>query len=262
MVTPSRDEWPMDTYLSAWKTFRRMSDENDATAAHLIQRPHWPNKDGLVVCDLGCGDGRLLEALLVANPRRFAEVRLLDPDAALLDEAQQCVAEQGLVSRLSPILGTAEQHFPACAEGTDVILLVHVVYLMRNGALQSLLSSCPVGTPLYVVLDAPTSVFTSLWQYTARKYHSRALRAHDLLRSLPSGEYRTDKTSFNSRIQDPLLIERVDLKAAILSILGYCKLGPSAPPETMDLVVSALQKHTVGGHLLCESDCYEIIRRR
>ena len=46
----------MATYMAAWKTFRRLSDENRATARHLLSRPRWPHRDGIKICDIGCGE--------------------------------------------------------------------------------------------------------------------------------------------------------------------------------------------------------------
>jgi len=40
--------------------------------------------------------------------------------------------------------------------------------------------------PLFLIIDAPGSVFSQLWERTAPKYLRRAQAAHDLLQNLPS----------------------------------------------------------------------------
>ena len=47
MSSTSRHYWPMESYLSAWKIFRRLSDENVATAEHLVKQPMWPKRADL-----------------------------------------------------------------------------------------------------------------------------------------------------------------------------------------------------------------------
>jgi len=256
MNSDSSQKWPWDSYLPAWKTFRRISNENTVTAKHLLSRKKWPQKDNITVCDLGCGDGLLLETIILESPTIISEVRLLDPDWGLLSEAISRVNETGHVGKVISYLDTAESGFPHCAEGVDVITGVHIVYFMENEAFQRILFSVPVSIPFYVVLDSPDSVFTSLWRVTAPLYHERSLHAHETLNALPRDIFSVTSTSFNSRILNPALLAREDLRQAILSILTYSDFSPDKYPS----VSSILEKHTKGKYLLCRSHCYEIIR--
>jgi len=261
MISPSRKEWPMDSYLSAWKAFRKISDENVATAQHLVVRPQWPKKEDLVICDLGCGDGKLIQTIFLDSPTKAKEVRLIDPDPDLLMEAKTCLSEMKFIPEPQLIQGLAEEEFPVCAQGTDVILMVHVVYLMRNGAFKKILYSCPPGIPLYVVLDEPDSVFTELWSKTAKKYHRRSLMAHETVQNLPENQFMVKTTTFPSKIRNPLIQEdRPDLKYAILSILCYADVSEDMDPAILLHVKEVIKKHLVEDIVICESTCYEIER--
>jgi hypothetical protein len=250
----------MESYLSVWKNFRSLSDENDATACHLLTRPLWPRQRRLAICDLGCGDGRLLKTVILQSSTGISTARLVDPDQELLREAERCVAETNLVQRVELIPGTAEELFPQCAEGCDLVLLVHVVYLMRNGCLKDLLRRCPLDIPVYIILDAPDSVFTQLWRNTAPKYHTRALRGHESIQTLPKDRYLVNQSAITSKIRNPMHIDRPELRTAILSMLCYADLLKDASGRINSYVEDTLNTHTAGDFVLCESTCYEIKR--
>lgn len=251
----------MESYLSVWKNFRSLSDENEATALHLLTRTLWPRQQSIAVCDLGCGDGRLLRTLILQSSTGIATVRLIDPDQELLTEAERCVAQTNLVQCVEPILGTAEELFPDCAKGCAVILFVHVAYLMRNQGLKELLQRCPIGIPMYIVLDAPDSVFTHLWRNTAPKYYERARKSHEALKSLPQGEYSVSLSAITSRITNPMHIARSELRIAMLSMLCYADLSKDTGKMNA-YVEDTLSAHTAGDFVLCESSCYEIRKER
>ncbi|MEK6373246.1 MAG: class I SAM-dependent methyltransferase [Acidobacteriota bacterium] len=260
----AREEWPSELYVEAWKAFRTLSNENEVTAEHLVRLPSWPKRNDLVICDLGCGDGRLVEQAVLRSISSVAEVRLIDPDEDLLTEAVRVVSETGLVKNVQRSLATAEQVFPECAKTSDAVLLVHVVYLMKNGAFRRLLDACPKETPLFVVMDAPTSVFTELWSVTAPKYHERSLRAHETIAQLlPKNGYLVGETRIASTIEDPRG-QRPDLKLALLSMLCYTDARTLfRDSDLMMRVEEILDQHHVAGNTLkiqCESICYEISR--
>ena len=260
----AREEWPSELYVEAWKAFRSLSNENEVTAEHLVTRPSWPKRNDLVLCDLGCGDGKLVEQIVLRSISTVREVRLIDPDEDLLNEAVRVVSETGLVKSVLRSLATAEQAFPACAASSDALLLVHVVYLMKNGGFKRLLDACPRDTPLFVVMDAPTSVFTELWSVTAPKYHQRSLRAHETIAQLHGKDgYLVSESRIASRIADPRG-QRADLKTTLLSMLCYTDARTLAQDDAlMSQVEEILGRHNVVGDALtiqCESVCYEISR--
>jgi SAM-dependent methyltransferase len=248
--------WPCNSYLSAWKTFRLISNENEVTANHLLARTSWPRKENITICDLGCGDGHLIEQLILTSPTKIAKVHLLDPNSELMREAHERVCETNLTNDVVCLVGTAERRFAECTVGIDVILLIHVVYLMENGALLKILSSIPFNTPLYLILDSPDSVFTALWKITAPLYYERALKAHETLKKLPKDNFIIRQSTFKSQIKNPLLLPREDLKQAILSILTYSDFSENMYPTILPI----LEKHTQEKYLSCKSRCYEILR--
>jgi hypothetical protein len=171
-----------------------------------------------------------------------------------------CLTETKLIQHIEPSQSTAEESFPECAKGCDVVLLVHVVYLMRNGSLRNLLRTSPLGTPMYIILDAPGSVFTDLWRNTAPKYYARALKAHETIQALSKDDWVVSQNSIMSRIRTPIHIDRPDLRTAIFSMLCYADLSKDLTGSIESGVADTLNAHTVGNFVLCESTCYEIKR--
>lgn len=252
----------MAAYMEAWKTFRLLSNENEVTATHLVSQPGWPLRDGCVICDLGCGDGRLLESIVIRSPATVAEARLVDPDADLLFEAGHRLTETGLLSTVQTVFGAAEDVFQRCAEGIDVALMAHVVYLMPNEAVQRVFEMCPTNAPLFVILDAPDSVFTSLWRHTAPKYHARAMAAHETISSLDAAEFSVAQTTVTSRIDDPLELPRTDVQNAILSLLCYAPVESIVTKQVRSVIETTLHNFKQRGAILCRSSCYQIERRQ
>ncbi|KKL52176.1 hypothetical protein LCGC14_2288120 [marine sediment metagenome] len=253
-----RCEWPMTSYESVWKCFRRLSDENVATALHLIARPHWPRTSGLTIADVGCGDGLLTQQIVLHSPGTVSEVRLIDPDAGFLEEATR-----QLTDTPDSIKVIARQHGVESLEDEDfldvsVVLAVHVVYLMRDGAFDIAVRQLPVGVPLYVVLDEPNSVFSRLWGMFSTKYLQRSKTTHERIARLPEDGFTVDRTTITSHIDNPLA-QRQDIKDAILSILCYADARDFSAEE-YEAAEAEIRKSLVGQQLHCESVCYEIVR--
>jgi len=259
----SNHGWPMDEYMPAWKTFRKESDENKATADFLLGRNSWPKKDEMRICDIGCADGQLLETLLRSKSfhAKVTEATLIDPHQELLAKAVTDISRNSKVKKVTALASKIEDVWPRCAEGVDVVLAVHVVYLLSEKELQRLVFRRPDNSTLYVVLDAPDSVFTELWAETAPKYHDMVLKAHELLRR----ESGIDNTSTQNRIRARLprrLLRGHDLSNWLLSILCYTNM---LCKENIDrwgsLVQSILDKHvdSTGQFIECTSVCYELV---
>jgi len=253
-----RQEWPMDSYLAAWKNFRQASDENRAIARHLISRPSWPQGRAIRVCDLGCGDGRLLEALVLECLDEVAAITLIDPDPDLLDEATRCLTDQALVPMISTHLATAEESFPECAIGHDIVLMVHVVYLLESTHLLDLLYTTPQNVALLIVFDHPESVFTTLWERTAPKYHARVLEAHKIIDALSPEQFAVHRSEFEARLPNPFDLPREDIRRSLLSMLCY---SSEAVSDHGPWIKSVVDKYLdEGGNVVCRSVCYEIMR--
>jgi len=264
MTTTSiaREEWPSEIYIEAWKTFRALSGENAVMAAQIVGQRAWPRRDdGITLCDIGCGDGELMKQIVVHSQSPIADVRLVDPDEDLLSEAVRVVEETGLVPHVERTLATAEEVFPRCAESSDAVLLVHVVYLMKNGGFRKILEACVPGTPLFVVMDAPDSVFTQLWRETAPKYHHRSVKAHETVAQLSRDAYDVEATSFSSLLPDPRHL-RADLRTALLSILCYTDARRLAGDDALMTSIDALlTRHEAGEMIRCDLVCYTIQRK-
>jgi hypothetical protein len=250
--------WPCNSYLSAWKTFRLISNENEVTASHLLTRKNWPRKENIAICDLGCGDGHLVEKIILKSPTKIAKLYLLDPDAELMREAHERISEINLVSNVVCSVSKAEDGLLECVTGTDVILLIHVVYLIENGVLLKILSSIPINTPLYIILDSPDSIFTALWKITAPKYYEKAFKAHEILKKLSKERFTIKRSTIKSQIINPLSSPREDIRQAILSILTYSDFHDHMYPSVMPI----LKKHMVENNLVCKSVCYEVMRKK
>lgn len=250
----------MDTYLTAWKTFRRLSDENRATARCLVTQPLWPPRDGVVIVDIGCGDGRLVEEVVLQSPSKIDEVRLIDPDAELLAEAAACVGELALVRRIDAIHSAVENLHSESMLNANVLLCVHVVYLLAPVSLNHTLELLPSGVPLYIVLDSPGSVFTALWERTAPRYHRRAVEAHQIIRGLSNRDYTIKTTTVQSTVCNPITVARPDVRDALLSILCYREISNGTDNDLRDWIAKTLTERAAGNGIRCESTCYEITR--
>lgn len=255
-----RDEWPMDIYMSSWKLFRCMSDENKETAKHLIKRKKWPKHNSVNILDIGCGDGLLIKQIITQCPNTINEVRLLDPDEELLREAYLHITEIDVVKSIHTYLNKIEQKVPECYEKVNVILAVHVIYLLKEESFRKMLEELPENIPIYIVLDKPNSIFTRLWKETARKYYSRSIKTHKIIEKLPSHKYSIKKSSINSCLDNPLNIDRAEIRDSILSLLCYADVRDMSTQEH-NKVREEIIKVMVDGKVMCESACYEIIRK-
>jgi len=256
----ARAEFPWSEYPVAWQVFRETADEDQQTASHLIGRPSWPDRKGLVLIDIGSGDGRIVEAIVgnkLQKQHNISEVRFLDPNLMLLTKAKEAV--RGKIPVVKPIQAHLRDEgvWPLSGRGSDVALAVHVVYLMEDGELTHLIENLPPETTLFVVLDAPTSVFTELWAETAKLYHDRAMAAHQTMERI------RDRKVIVSEITAS--IPRAELRKHptadwLLSLLCYRDMrSQNVSPRMLSRVHRILDQHTgpTGDVVHCRSRCYE-----
>jgi len=248
----------MPEYLQAWKLFRDKSDENEATARFLFNQPSWPQKSNLEICDLGCGDGRLLTELLALSSN-VQKVRLVDPDNDLLNEAESLIERRFVGKHIISLLKSVREDWPQCAGEADVILGVHLVYLLEEDELQSLVKNRPRKATMYIILDAPNSIFTELWQWTADKYFRRAKRAHEVIQKHLGLTAVPMTNRIRSKIPKSLLSDH-KLANWLLSILCYRNMLNEVPDDLRSKVREILERHTdaSGKFVECESICYEL----
>jgi SAM-dependent methyltransferase len=248
----------MPTYFERWRTFRSVSDENRVTARHLLSRPRWPRKNNAVIVDVGCGDGELIRQVILDSRHPIGEVRLIDPDPELLNEATKQLRGIEVLGEVSSFCGKGEELAENCYIEADVVLAVHVVYLMSGDGVGSLLEHLPSQVPLYLILDAPGSVFTRLWRRTAPQYARRAEVAHRTATSLDASRFSVAATSVVSHVENPAHLNQ-PARDAMISLLAYADVR-TMPSEEIAWVSETIDEHVVGSQLTCESTCYEIMR--
>lgn len=258
MTQSSSQQWPMPEYPLAWKLFRDNADENEVTAQYLLKRPLWPQKGNLSICDLGCGDGRIL-AEIMSRCTDIQKVRLVDPNNDWLDEAEALIRGRFPELHLTSSLNSVRESWPKCADDTDVVLAVHLVYLLEADELHSLIHNRPKSAVTYVVFDSPTSVFSELWKWTACKYSLRAELAHTELCKYLGLSAPPRETVIRSRFPKKLLSNH-ELSDWLMSILCYRNMLTEVPADLKSKVQEIIDRHTdaTGEFVECESVCYEL----
>jgi SAM-dependent methyltransferase len=249
----------MPNYMSAWKTFRRLGNEPEATAEHVLSLPRWPGNKNLRILDVGCGDGRMVEAFLLKARQSIGKVTILDPDRLLLDEAAHEIRSLGLDVDVLEVAGVADRQALELAADHDVALAIHLVYLLAHNRFRALVDHWPPGVPLYVVLDAPDSVFTELWSETAPDYALRSRRVHEYLSGEANGRLDVRRTDFTTRVANPFGLPE-PVRDLVLSLLCYCDFAEFSDTRRAK-VESVISSHVERGQVTCSCTCYEIQRK-
>lgn len=257
-MSKANPSWPIANYMTAWRTFRRLGNEPTATAHHVMSQPRWPVSEKLKVLDIGCGDGRMLEAFLVAARHPVSKAVLVDPDEQLLAEATAQLRLLDRGTEIVPVNGAADVEGIAEGFSADVGIAVHVVYLMPTWRLCAFLEHWPAGVPLYIVMDAPSSVFTELWREPAPDYASRADAAHKYLSELAQPGVSVNITEFRTTVANPLHLGQPS-RDLVLSLLCYCDF-PSLSEASQKRAEAVVTAHATNGTISCECRCYEIFK--
>lgn len=250
-------DFPMSRkrYLSSWKIFRAISDENIVTASHILSLPAWGDVSSVV--DFGCGDGLITKALVLKSPQNIDKITLVDPDTEMLLEADIHLKEIGLVPDLRSVNAKFEDCVGYYTRDADVILAIHLVYLLSEESFKLLIDSLPVGKKMIVILDEANSIFSRLWEFTAPKYARRSEIVRNYLGSQPAG-LSIEKSLITSKIISPL-IARQEIKSALLSLLSYSDYSLMTP-EVQNKVENTVSESLNGRFAECTSACYQITR--
>ena len=256
-ITKNKIDFPMtrERYLSTWKIFRTLSDENSITAKHLLTLHSWCNINS--VLDLGCGDGLIMKNIVLLDSNKISKVILVDPDYEMLTEAKKQVAKTGLVQDVESYLSGFENCIDFCIEKADIILAVHLVYLITPESFNRLIDLLPVGKKLIVVLDDENSVFTKLWKKTAPRYVQRSAYVRDYLNKL-SQEHFINKTIISSQIANPLLLNK-EIKESLLSLMSYSDFS-LMNTEKQKFVENCIKDNLTLGFVECKSVCFEVMK--
>lgn len=253
-----KDEFPMDIYLPSWKLFRCLSDENKETAKHLLLKSNWNMPSNIL--DIGCGDGLLIKEIVHLCENSVKEVRLLEPDLELLETAFKNLSETNLIPSIVKINNDINSVLKDCFNEIDLILAVHIAYLIPTTDFIQVINSIPINVPFYLVLDEPTSIFSTLWKETAFKYSQRSLKTHEYVKSLDNSEFSVNYSVITSHIKNPLKL-RKDIKERIISLLCYNDYN-SFTQDKKQLVEKIISDFLINETINCNSSCYEIIRKK
>lgn len=256
-VVNAKIDFPMtrERYLSSWKIFRAISDENIVTAGHILSLPVW--RDVSSVLDFGCGDGLITKALVLKSPQNIDKVTLVDPDTEMLLEAEIHLKEIGLVPDMRSVNAKFEDCVGYYTQEADIILAIHLVYLLTEESFKLLLDSLPVGKKMILILDEANSIFSKLWGITAPKYAKRSEAVRNYLNSQPAG-FSIEKSLITSKIINPL-IARQEIKGALLSLLSYSDYS-LMNTELQNVVEKTVSGSLCGRFAECTSACYQITR--
>jgi len=251
----------MPGYIRAWQLFRQLSDEDRKTAEMLLTRRHWPRRNGVRIVDVGCGDGRILREVLTHVDSSHHDIVLLDPDEELLAIADRSI--RGLdditVAHIETLNQSLEESLPGMCVGADVVLAVHVVYLLELDAVRKLVDAMPIGVPLYVVLDNPGSVFSTLWERFAPEFLRRVRNVHQFIAGLRGGNVEVDSCVVTSRLENPLQHSSEGIRSSLISMLCYSDSRDMALEE-LEAAKQTIRRFATGSVVICESTCYEIVR--
>jgi hypothetical protein len=247
---------PREKYLSSWKIFRAISNENEVTANHILSLKSWEDINSIL--DLGCGDGLITKSLVLNSEPKVNEVILIDPDKEMLDEAYLHIREINVVPDIKKELSTFENCFKNYIAQADIAIAVHLVYLISAESFLYLLNELPIGKKLIIVLDDESSVFTQLWNRTAKKYIERSNFVRKTLNSL-GDKYLLNKTIITSKLINPYK-KSDDIKNALLSLMSYSDYS-SMNLEYQTYVKDCINKNISSDYVECKSACYELIKQ-
>jgi len=251
--------WPMANYIEAWKAFRCQGNEPEATASHILAQPLWPKHGDLRILDIGCGDGHMLEAFLLKLGSMISKVYLLDPEEWILSEAVKQI--EGILPnfKIFTQVGTADEEGLDFTRHVDVGLAIHIVYLMSHSRFRRLINHWHSRIPLFVVLDAPDSVFSQLWNMTAQDYAVRSAKVHNYFENEKNSQLTIQRTDFFTHVTNPFTLSS-PRKELVLSLLCYCRYEDLSE-DVKKKVYRVITDHSEAEIIKCNCSCYEMIRR-
>lgn len=256
----------MPSYIAAWKLFRSFSNEDRIIARALIEAigAHFPmvaagTLAGLRLFDVGPGDGRVLFETLIKLPSRPTRVDFAEPNPEFYAEVERNIGYYDFADELvkhNQKLGEVDQQVVGSA---DVILCTHAAYFLTPGELEKLIDSVRPGSLLLILMDDPTSIFSTLWKYTNPHFHQVAEGHRKTLDGLAAGNdlgifVRT--TTVKTEVIHPSLV-RADLASMLKSFMSYTEYD-DLTLEDCAVVDQLIDQARVEGHVPCRSTLYEV----
>lgn len=251
--------YPMRDYVLAWKIYRTLSNEDieiGKRVADFIGR----ERNSESVLDVGPGDGRVLSRALLLASHRPSLLTIVEPNQSFLEEAIRSLNSPVIASDIRPIC----KKFGDCSDdelnGPTKILCTHTCYFLTHAEMARLLQLVEAGASLLVVVDAPDSVFTELWNRTAPQYSACARGHIETLETLPRNRFSVRKGQIPAKLNDPFRL-RCDVQNLVLSMLCYSEVE-DMHAEMLSSVNDCVRRHSdIDNSINCVSNLYEISPR-
>ena len=253
-------DYPMGSYVPAWKVFRAYSKENLIIAEHVSNTRTWVKTEPSRVLDIGSGDGLVLKKIIEQSEYKPHSIRIVEPNSELLQEARSNLIELCPENSLELIKEDIFSYQAQIAyEGVDLILLIHVLYLLPEESVNKIIQSLPVGLPIIIVTDQNSSLFSDTWKLAAKKYYNRSTQINSFIGSLNNDKYSVNETSFRTYLKNPFYIQREDLQDKLISMISYSEFNEMDVDRKLD-IKEIFDKFSEKDLVYCESKCYEIIK--
>lgn len=250
-------DYPMGSYIPSWKIFRAFSKENHIIARHIDSTKTWKHSQKNTIMDIGGGDGLVLKNLIDLQGY-LSKVKFIEPNEQLLNEAERNLDLGKNLTLINKDLFTLD--FNKDFKNVDIILLVHVLYLLELKSLTKLIDYIPRGVPIIIVTDETNSLFADCWKFTAKKYANRSRNIHIEIADLEnSNKIKVHKSSFKTYLKNPFNIERDDIFESLLSMITYSEYS-ALSKDTKINIKSIFDKYSEKDLVHCNSVCYEIIK--
>lgn len=256
----------MPSYIAAWKLFRSFSNEDELIARELVDSinahfPHAAGKTGtgLSIFDVGPGDGRVLFETLIKLETRPTRVDFAEPDPDFFKEVEKNIGYYDFAADLGKHPKKLADVDPDLISRADVVLCTHSVYFLTDVELGVLIDGLRPGSLLLILMDDPTSVFSTLWAHTNPHFHAVAERHRKTLDGLASGSNRpisVRTAPVKTDVIHPSLV-RDDFASMLKSFMSYTEYDDLLIEECA-VVDRIIDQARVGGHVPCKSKLYEL----
>lgn len=259
-------DFPMPSYIAAWKLFRSFSNEDELIARALVESinarfPHaaGPTGTGLSLFDVGPGDGRVLFETLIKLETRPARVEFAEPDRDFFKEVEKNIGYYDFADQLVKHHKKLNDVEPEAVSRADVVICTHAIYFLTDRELNLLIGGLRPSSLLLILMDDPTSIFSTLWAHTNPRFHQVAEGHRRTLEGLASGDncaISVRTTTVKTDVVHPGLV-RTDLASMLKSFMSYTEYDDLTIEECA-VVDRLIDQARVEGHVPCRSKLYEL----
>lgn len=246
---------PMPGYIESWKAFRLASNENYVLGRFLASRISDIGGCSGQIVDIGTGDGRLLQSILFRCKSRPKKTWALEPDGEFMEEARRNLNLTTLVGDIEFAKKRISEIEIDIIANASIILGCHVLYLIEWEEFESVLESMSPDAILFLVFDAPNSVFSRIWETTAKRHLQRLQHSLEQIRSRYSSWIANERI-VQSKLYDPRSL-REEVRDLVISLLSYHDVR-DMDDETYNWVNALVSNHVVDGFIPCDCLCLEL----